>query len=160
MDFGTPLWDAKELQKTFDGVSRASKAIDSAATVGVAYQKFAELVQNFATEMSVAKDKAKSSQEVEVFKAFITALETYNDALKLWTAKMSQPFFESLLFEDREKIMIFSENAYLLAVGKKYDLNAEKVRGDTFLPANSVVVVLGKAHPKVEEANALLFGSK
>ena len=61
---------AQGVQKLFDGVFRASKAVDSSATVGVAYQKFADLVQNLATEISVVKDKVKSQQETEVSTGF------------------------------------------------------------------------------------------
>jgi hypothetical protein len=162
--FWNQLTTPKVDEKIFDNVSRASKAVDSAAKVGVSYQKFAELVQNFATEISVAKDKVKSQQETEILQGFGDVLQIYNDALILWTEQIStdqQMFY----FDDRGKIAIFAENARVLDIGKKYVLRVERVKlmsglMITTLPKTAVSEVLGKAHARVEEANALLFGKK
>ena len=151
-----------EVQKTFDGVSRANKAVDSAVTVGVAYQKFADLVQNFATEISVAKDKVKSQQETEIFQAFTDVLGIYSDTLRIWSAQISRADMQQYLArEDLGKILI---DQNLVDLAKKYELPVHQVKyrfsgiTNPALPANSLSVLLAKAHTRTEEANKLPFG--
>lgn len=72
----------------FDATYRAAKAVESAANVGVNYQRFSEVVQAFTTELSIAKDKATSDKERELVSSYTKALDPYRDSLTVWAWKI------------------------------------------------------------------------
>ena len=61
-----PATGPKINQQSFEGTNRAAKAIESSIAVGVNYIKFQELLQNLATEISIATDKIKSPEEKQL----------------------------------------------------------------------------------------------
>jgi hypothetical protein len=52
-------------------------ALNSATKVGVTIHKFTDLVQNLATEISVAKGKVKSRDDENRLKAFSDVFDNY-----------------------------------------------------------------------------------
>jgi len=72
----------------FDAVYRAAKATEAAANVGVNYQEFGKLVQNLATEVSIAKDRASTPDESNLVSMYAGVLDSYKDSLAIWKAKI------------------------------------------------------------------------
>lgn len=76
-------------QKNFEKLYQSAKAIEGSVSVGVNFQKFGELLQNFATEISIAHDKGKSEEEKELLKIYLEVLDMYQDSHRLWNSKIS-----------------------------------------------------------------------
>ena len=68
----------------FENLYRSAKAVEGAISVGVNYQKFGELLQNFATEISIMSDRVKTPNEQEVLKYYYDTLVIYEDSFKIW----------------------------------------------------------------------------
>jgi hypothetical protein len=78
-------------REKFENLYRAGKTIGGATSVGVNYQKFGELLQNLATEISIASDKAKSENEKKLIESYREVLSIYNDSYLLWKYKFETP---------------------------------------------------------------------
>lgn len=77
-------------QAKFEGLYRAGKTVDAAVGVSVTLPKFRELVQAFATELSIAKDRASVAEERRLVDLYADALNVYRDSLALWDAQIDQ----------------------------------------------------------------------
>jgi hypothetical protein len=75
-------------QQKFDGVYRAGKGMEGATGVGVNVIRYRELLQAFATEVSIANDRAHSAREREMVGQYAGALQAYQDAGFLWGKKL------------------------------------------------------------------------
>lgn len=83
------LLSCSGMDKTkFDGVYRSAKAIQGSTSVGVNYIGFGKLLQDFATELSIAEDKATSEKEKELIKSFEEVLRLCQFSYKSWKQKM------------------------------------------------------------------------
>jgi hypothetical protein len=74
----------------FDAVYRAGKAIEAAMPIGVDYSHMGELIQRFATELSIAADQADTEQEKEVIAAYEDGLSAYRDSMTVWGWQLGQ----------------------------------------------------------------------
>lgn len=72
----------------YEPLYRAGKDIAGAREVGVALIRYRELLQNLATEIKVAEDKATSEQERAFVSAYKDALTAFRDAETMWRAKI------------------------------------------------------------------------
>ena len=79
---------AKIDQAKFEAVYRAGKSMEGATSTGVTWLKYSELMQAFATEVSIAKDKAQSTIEQELVSLYGEALIAYQDAQIVWRKKI------------------------------------------------------------------------
>ncbi len=77
-------------QAKFEGLYRAGKTIDAAVVVSVTLPRFRELVQAFATEVSIAKDKSTAPAERNLMELYADVLDVYRDSLALWDAQIAQ----------------------------------------------------------------------
>ena len=71
----------------FDALYRSMKSIEASTTIGVTYLKFGELLQTAATEVSIARDRAKSDVEKGIVEKFFNVLSEYQDSGIVWRAK-------------------------------------------------------------------------
>ncbi len=151
-------------QKKFEKLYRAAKSIEGAVTIGVDYQKFGELLQNFVTEISIASDKAKSEEEKELLKIYSEILDMYQDSYRLWHSKNSlscELFFPGTCPVPRGYIHVGEGDTII----KKYNFSAyenTKVTGDFnryYIPEDSIQVIWSKAHERLEKANILYLGN-
>lgn len=78
-----PAPPAIELAK-FDATYRTAKAISAAFSVGVNYERFSELLQAFATEVSIAADRAISPEEKKLVTDYRDLLALYADLSTIW----------------------------------------------------------------------------
>src|SRR3990172_5636920 len=62
-------------EKQFENVYRAFKQIQGSIAVGISYVTFVKLLQDVATEISIAKDKVKSETEKELLEIYIDVLD-------------------------------------------------------------------------------------
>lgn len=76
-------------QQKFEPLYRAGKVISGAATVGVTKLKFGEMLGQFATEVSIAKDKATNQPEMNLVRTYTDALAVYQDSATVWDAKFN-----------------------------------------------------------------------
>src|SRR3954468_20088855 len=76
-------------QAKFDGLHRAGRTVRENTSVGVALLKFRKGVSQYATEVSLATDRASSPIEKEFVGLHATALKSYKDSLSVWNAKLA-----------------------------------------------------------------------
>lgn len=88
--FVAPFASAQVDQKKFEPVYRAAKAVEASANIGMDNHKFNDLLQTFATEASIAQDRADTANEREVVAEFKRVLEIYTDSKTLWDKKIKQ----------------------------------------------------------------------
>jgi hypothetical protein len=74
-------------QATFEPVYRASKTIQASTQPGVTYLKFGELLQSFATEISIAKDKQMNAVDQKLVGLYDEAMAAYYFSSVLWRLK-------------------------------------------------------------------------
>jgi hypothetical protein len=75
-------------QKEYEPLYRAGKEISGATQVGVALLRYRELLQGLATEIKIAEDKAKSTNEQSFVAAYKEALIAFQDAETMWRTKI------------------------------------------------------------------------
>jgi hypothetical protein len=75
-------------QSKFEPTYRAGKTLQIAIDNGVAYAKFNELLQAFATEISIAQDKSTTDAEKAVVLLFDDSLAGYKDSKALWDCQL------------------------------------------------------------------------
>jgi hypothetical protein len=71
-------------QDRFEPLYRAGKAIGGSTAVGVNQMRFSELLQNLATEVLVASDRAQTDSEKRMTAAYAEAMEIYRQSLEVW----------------------------------------------------------------------------
>lgn len=74
-------------QKKFENLHRAAKTIQGSISVGVTYIQFNELLQKFATEISMAQDITKSELEKKMLLEYGKLLKIYRDSREVWKLK-------------------------------------------------------------------------
>lgn len=89
-------------QVKFEPLYRSGKAIEGALGTGVSLMKFGELLQNMATEIGIAKDKATRPDEIamvsqfgQALAMFVSSRQTWQDrdaeaAQRIWTVAIPQ----------------------------------------------------------------------
>src|SRR4030095_10400373 len=75
-------------QPKFEPLYRASKSIQGAIGVGLTYPDFGKLLQSFASEISIAQDRARSADEQQLVKHYADALSVFKDSATLWQKKI------------------------------------------------------------------------
>jgi hypothetical protein len=75
-------------EQKFGALYRAGKAMEGGVAVGITYAKFGERLQDMATELSIANEKAHTEAERELVAAYGQALSTFSRALLAWNAKI------------------------------------------------------------------------
>jgi hypothetical protein len=88
--------DRDQLSKDLEPLYRSAKAIQAATGVGVSYLKYSELVQAFATEHTVANDKASTTEADRIVDLFRNALKAYQDAGALWRHQIEFGKYEDM----------------------------------------------------------------
>ena len=69
----------------FENLYRAGKQIEGGLGVGISLIRYRELLQELATEVSIASDLARWESEREMVAAFAAALATFKYAETTWT---------------------------------------------------------------------------
>lgn len=77
--------------EVFEPAYRVAAELRSAQEVGMNRRRFGELLEKFATELTLARDKAQSAKEQQVIRGYDEVLGIYKDAAKIWDVKISVP---------------------------------------------------------------------
>jgi len=100
-----PLSRATLDQAKFEAVHRAGRDVREHTATGVALIAYRDLVGKYATEVSLARDKAASDLE----KAFVgnhqRALTAYRDAATIWTLKLQGREFAHMGDEGYQRVV-------------------------------------------------------
>lgn len=143
----TPKIDEKKLEALY----RSAKSIEGALTVGITYDKFGQLLQNLATEVSIAGDKIKTEQEKQLVNVYTEALTIFQDSLLVWRHQI-QSSRENLV--PSNWILVLSELRPIVA---KYNLRKERFStGLEAIPPDSLQLIWAAGTKKLREASALL----
>ena len=169
--------------ETFKGLYRVTKEIEASQDTGLTPADFRKLLQQYATELSVAKDSAKTDKEKKILAFHGEALEIYKDSAALWDAEISvrdarifmdggdldnlgkqiahSLAFERLLTFNRLPIQdYFTKKKNGLAIfAERYNLPVKEQNGWSYIQQDSFHSLWLRARQKVADANSLLKGS-
>jgi hypothetical protein len=146
-------------QKKFEPLYRSAKTVQASLDVGLTYAKLGDLLQAFATEISIAKDKASTPKETELVGMYRNALLTLQDSGLLWKHKLAGAGYDWI-----PDGRIFVE-AELLPVVEKYEIPTKHERtsfskGFTSIPEKSIQLVWAKAGEQLQTANKLYYAEE
>jgi hypothetical protein len=77
-------------RQKFEPLYRAAKDMESAQVVGITYQRFGDLLQNFGREVLIARDIAVTEEEKKLVQLYTESLGTLTDCFTLWTSEIQQ----------------------------------------------------------------------
>lgn len=81
----------KVRQEVFEPLYRIATELKAGQEVGMNREKFGTLLQQFATELTIATDKAESPEEQQICSGYSDVLSIYKDAGKVWDVQISVP---------------------------------------------------------------------
>jgi hypothetical protein len=156
-----PAPPATITQRIFEPVYRASKAIQGSIAPGVTYAKLGELLQHFATEITIAKDQQMNDLDKRLHQLYIEAFAAYDFSHDLWSQKLkaSEDYWNGEIpvgYPDIEPQFAPSLALY------KVLTNTRKMRYSgrafTSVAGDSIQHVWSKADEIVAEATEMYYG--
>ena len=136
-------------QAKFEKLYRTAKAIDAATTVGITYAKLGELLQNFATEVSIAKDLSTMQSEISMVGTYEEALGIYRDSAQLWKASLDSTIDDAIPY-------------YSVGwIGDKYGLQPieyYRIANVMVIPKDTFRLLWSLGSEKVNQANSVYSG--
>ncbi len=170
--------------EVYEPVYRVATELRSAQEVGTNRQRFGELLSKFATEVTMAKDRARSAKEQLVVGGYEEVLQTYKDAAKIWDVKISIPEIGQIADQQAKTSLVTGSNDGILrnftfqtAISKgiplnlfepgstgidglvtKYQLPVKDTEGWKTIPTDSVEQVWSRARAKTEDVVKLQKG--
>lgn len=78
---------------TFEPVYRSAKAVEVGTASGITFAAFTALLQQFTTEVAIARDKAANTAEHAMVDRYAVALPIYHDSAALWALKIHDGAF-------------------------------------------------------------------
>lgn len=139
----------------FDGLNRAAKKIEASTSVGVSYQQMGELLQNLATELSVAKDKISSNKEKTIFGQYSDILDAYKDSHLLWKYKIEDHAGGKVWAMDNI-IKVDEYRLDLIPIISKYNISERKISNFSTISADSIKDIWRKAHEDLNKISVQL----
>jgi hypothetical protein len=143
----------------FEQLYRSGKAISSATEVGINYSSFSDLVQKFASEVSIAKDSANNQPEKNMTDAYQEALTAYRDSLVVWKNEIDGAGYDWI---PKGEIYVEDELRPIIA---KYALTTQvrsiEITGHRFetIPEASIQIIWARAG-KLMDAGSRIFTGK
>jgi hypothetical protein len=117
----------------FEPLYRAGKNFVGAVDVGINYQKFTDLLQAMASELSIATDKVNNEKEKQLLALYAEAFSAYKDCGTLWDYKIKDAGSYSgyILFDmSNQAVRVKNRTSWryrevLVPIVQKYNLFAE-----------------------------------
>lgn len=170
--------------EVYEPVYRVATELRSAQEVGTNRQRFGELLGKFATEVTMAKDRARSAKEQLVVGGYEEVLQIYKDAAKIWDVKISIPEFREIADQQAKnetatgsiegiqrnfRYQTFISEGIPLTLFQpgstgidglvtKYQLRVKELDGWKTIPSDSVEQVWSRARAKTEDVVKLQKG--
>jgi hypothetical protein len=143
----------------FDRLYRSAKSIEGALSIGVTYPKFAELLQNYGTEILIMKNEDMTPEELKLFNFYVEALGIFSDSLSIWKNSLENIKYDWI---PKGRIFVGSE---LIPIVEKYKIPTEdheypKRNKWKTISKNSMQILWAKAGLKLEEADKLITSNK
>jgi hypothetical protein len=176
---------AKVRKEIFDATYRVATELEAAQEVGINREKFGTLLQQFNTEIMLAKDKAESPPEKHICDGYSAVLQIYKDAGKVWDLKISIPklVYDAKVFTDTfaagDTKLITQLYSYRVAtidgiplnlfpmdkgstgiddVVSKYNIPVKEQDSWKTIPSDSIQLIWAKAKEKNDEVKLELKG--
>jgi hypothetical protein len=160
--------------EVFEPTYRVATELRSAQEVGMNRRRFGELLEKFATELSLARDKTESPKEQRVIQGYAEVLQIYKDAAAIWDVKISIPELNNLADQQPTNGVleaIAQRSHFQMAVidgiplnfypkgstgidalVTRYQLPVTDTKGWKTIPNDSVERIWSRARAKTEEA--------
>jgi hypothetical protein len=162
----------------FEPVYRVATELRAAQEVGMNRPRFGELLEKFATELTLARDKAEFPKEQRVIQGYAEVLQIYKDAASIWDVKISVPelkehakrWFATIGKMTGSNELIIQKSHFETAVidgiplnfypegstgidgiVARYQLPVKDSKGWKTIPQDSVERIMSKAREKTEQ---------
>jgi hypothetical protein len=150
-------------KQKFEKLYQAGKSVESAIKVGVNFRKFQEYLQDFSTELSIAKNNIRAEKEKELLKIYSEAANILEDSLKFWNysifASSGDISLERVKAEEEIKPVL--EKLKLPSVDSMYEKEGDMIPKKEFkkIWAEGILQGLwGDATKKLGEADKIFTG--
>jgi len=135
-------------KQKFEPLYRAGKNIEGAVAVGVNLLKYRELLQGFATEVSIANDKVANDAERALLKNYEEALVAYKDAGAVWEKRLKGDTLSP------------ADDPELVRIADAYPISGRgSGRAFTFSGEAAVQTIWVRAGARLKAANDLYTGN-
>ena len=117
--------------KKFDGLYRAAKTTEAAINMGINHEKFGDAIRAFATELSIATDKAGTDKERELVRLYSETLTAYRDSDEMWRLKIDSAIEKPVKSADdfdRKRLKLDTQFTNLIQFGDALGEAAAKDR--------------------------------
>lgn len=156
---------AADIDRTkFDTIYRVTKEIEGASNVGVSYNDFSKLIQDFSTAIEIAKDAISTEKEQQLLVNYESALECYTDSLTLWYIIIHYDIDNAYEMQGSRGEM-HPQIRNTIPLLNKYGMEPEQVVFEWFdekrrsyvAPKQAVQKIWLQAFIRIEEANKILL---
>jgi hypothetical protein len=135
------------IQKRFEPLYRAAKALEATPTVGITLIELRDLVQKALTEISIARDKSSTKYEREIIDLYEAGINPYLDSLKLFKARLES--------KNPNGIACVGE---VDSIALKYDFDCMKWEAQILIPNESLQLLWEIGINGIKRANMAYLG--
>jgi hypothetical protein len=130
----------------FEAAYRAEKAMEGALSIGVAYKDFDRLLQAFASELLITKDRVTTPPEQTLFEGYTEVLTTYQDSRLLWKEQVDQALkYGWANAPERNPEGLIVVEGDVIRIVQRYSLPTRQEPTATVIPSTSIQFLWAKA---------------
>lgn len=140
----------------FEGAYRAGKSMEGALATGVSYKDFEGLLQAFAGQLLIAKDRVSTPPEQTLIERYTEVLTTYEDSRVLWKEQADQALkygWASAPERNPEGLIVVEGD--VIRIVQRYGLPTRQGPDATVIPSTSIQFLWAKAATQFAAASAV-----
>ena len=123
--------------EVIDPVHRVATELRSAQEVGMNRRRFGELLEKFATELALGREKAESPREKQVLDGYADVLGIYKDAARVWDVKIRVPEIKDLADQQAQAAVGGGSTSLLIPNMQFQEAIAEAIPLTLFRPGST-----------------------
>jgi hypothetical protein len=139
----------------FEATYRAGKSMEGALANGVSYKDFDELLQAFASELLLTKDRVTTPPEQTLLERYTEVLTTYQDSRVLWKEQADQALkYGWANAPERNPAGLIVVEGDVIQIVQRYGLATRQEPNATVTPGTSIQFLWAKAATQFAAASA------
>ena len=130
----------------FEAAYRAGKSIEGALAIGISYKDFEGLLQSFASELLLTKDRITTPPEGTLLERYTEVLTTYQDSRTLWKEQADQALkYGWANAPERNPEGLIVVEGDVIQIVQRYGLATRQEPNATVIPGTSIQFLWAKA---------------
>jgi hypothetical protein len=130
----------------FEAAYRAGKSIEEALAIGISYNDFEGLLQSFASELLLTKDRMTTPSEGTLLERYTEVLTTYQDSRTLWKEQADQAMkYGWANAPERNPEGLIVVEGDVIQIVQRYGLATRQEPNATVIPGTSIQFLWAKA---------------